>query len=138
MRRFPVLLAAWLTAVLADDGYAQANRTAENDAPGADFQPFGPLANPGAALLLGFEAPDSGILRLAPRTPEVGEEVPIGTVLAYLLGPGEGVPLAGPTSKAQASASSTASVRSGRGAKTPPRFQKMAKDRFWYGGLPVR
>src|SRR5258707_15086560 len=41
-----------------------------------------------------LEAPESGILRLAPRTPEVGEEVPIGTVLAYLLGPGEHTPAA--------------------------------------------
>ncbi len=52
-----IALQARLTAVLADDGYAQANRTAENDAPGASFQPFGPLANAGAALLLGFDAP---------------------------------------------------------------------------------
>src|SRR5260370_34908221 len=41
-----------------------------------------------------LEAPESGILRLAPKTPEVGEEVPIGTVLAYLLGPGEDAPAA--------------------------------------------
>ena len=38
-----------------------------------------------------LEAPESGILRLAPRTPDIGEEVPIGTVLAYLVGPGEEV-----------------------------------------------
>src|SRR5712691_4591711 len=48
-----------------------------------------------------LEAPDSGILRLAPRTPEVGEEVPIGTVLAYLVAPGGGVPAAAPTSLAE-------------------------------------
>src|SRR6266536_3723355 len=47
-----------------------------------------------------LEAPESGILRLAPRTPEVGEEVPIGTVLAYLVAPGEGVPAAAPASRA--------------------------------------
>src|SRR5712692_3704094 len=44
-----------------------------------------------------LEAPDSGILRLAPRTPEVGEEVPIGTVLADLVGPGEDAPAAMPS-----------------------------------------
>src|SRR5438876_11700987 len=38
-----------------------------------------------------LEASDSGILRLAPRTPDIGEEVPIGTILAYLVGPGEDV-----------------------------------------------
>src|SRR5712692_6775453 len=36
-----------------------------------------------------LEAPDSGILRIAPRSPDVGEEVPVGTVLAYLVAPGE-------------------------------------------------
>jgi pyruvate dehydrogenase E2 component (dihydrolipoamide acetyltransferase) len=36
-----------------------------------------------------LEAPEGGILRLAPQTPGVGEEVPVGTVLAYLVAPGE-------------------------------------------------
>src|SRR5258708_6234331 len=43
-----------------------------------------------------LEAPESGILRLAPRTPEVGEEVPIGTVLAYLVSAGEEMPTDAP------------------------------------------
>jgi len=36
-----------------------------------------------------LEALDTGILRIPPRSPEVGEEVPVGTLLAYLLAPGE-------------------------------------------------
>jgi pyruvate dehydrogenase E2 component (dihydrolipoamide acetyltransferase) len=36
-----------------------------------------------------LEAPERGVLRLAPRSPAVGEEVPVGTVLAYLVAPGE-------------------------------------------------
>src|SRR5260370_32232605 len=43
-----------------------------------------------------LEAPESGILRLAERTPEVGEEVPIGTVLAYLVSAGEEMPTDAP------------------------------------------
>src|SRR6266702_3865665 len=39
-----------------------------------------------------MEAPDSGILRMAPSSPEAGEEVSIGTVLAYVVAAGEGVP----------------------------------------------
>ncbi len=39
-----------------------------------------------------LEAVDSGILRLSPRSPEPGVEVPVGTVLAYLVAPGEEIP----------------------------------------------
>jgi len=38
-----------------------------------------------------LEALDSGILRIPPRSPELGEEVPVGTVLAYLVAAGEDV-----------------------------------------------
>src|SRR5260370_21810843 len=54
-----------------------------------------------------LEAPESGILRLAPRRPEVGEEVPIGTVLAYLLGPGEDTPPAAANEGPRRSVSAT-------------------------------
>ena len=40
------------------------------------------------------EALDSGILRIPPDSPPPGTEVPVGTRLAYLLQPGEVVPLA--------------------------------------------
>ena len=39
-----------------------------------------------------LEAPGSGILRISPRAPAVGVEVPVGTLLAYLVEPGEEVP----------------------------------------------
>ena len=39
-----------------------------------------------------LEAPESGILHISPRAPEPGVEVPVGTLLAYLLEPGEEVP----------------------------------------------
>ena len=32
-----------------------------------------------------LEAPESGILHISPRAPEVGVEVPVGTLLAYLV-----------------------------------------------------
>jgi pyruvate dehydrogenase E2 component (dihydrolipoamide acetyltransferase) len=38
-----------------------------------------------------LEALDEGILRIPPQSPEPGEEVPVGTLLAYLLAPGEDV-----------------------------------------------
>lgn len=51
-----VCLSARLAAVLAYDGYSYQPVTAANE--GANgFQPFGPVANPDAALLLGFDSP---------------------------------------------------------------------------------
>jgi pyruvate dehydrogenase E2 component (dihydrolipoamide acetyltransferase) len=38
-----------------------------------------------------LEAPDSGILRIPSASPEPGEEVPVGTLLAYLVAVGEDV-----------------------------------------------
>jgi pyruvate dehydrogenase E2 component (dihydrolipoamide acetyltransferase) len=71
-----------------------------------------------------LEAPESGILRLAPQTPEVGEEVPIGTVLAYLVAAGEEVPapaapatpVAPPTHEASGARRIVASPRARRAA----------------------
>ena len=42
-----------------------------------------------------LEAPESGILRLSPRSPGQGVEVPVGTVLAHLVAAGEAVPAGG-------------------------------------------
>jgi len=39
------------------------------------------------------EALDSGILRIPPDSPALGQTVPVGTVLAYLVKPGEAVPV---------------------------------------------
>ena len=38
-----------------------------------------------------LEALDSGILRIPVESPPPGEEVPVGTVIAYLVAPGEAV-----------------------------------------------
>ena len=42
------------------------------------------------------ESFDSGILRIPPTSPRAGEKVPVGTLLAYLLQPGEHVPFEQP------------------------------------------
>ena len=39
-----------------------------------------------------LEAPGGGILHISPRAPEPGVEVPVGTLLGYLLEPGEEIP----------------------------------------------
>jgi pyruvate dehydrogenase E2 component (dihydrolipoamide acetyltransferase) len=43
-----------------------------------------------------LESLDSGVLRIPPDSPPPGEEVPVGTLLAYLVAPGEEVPFAAP------------------------------------------
>src|SRR5689334_1872832 len=42
-----------------------------------------------------IEALDAGVLRIPPESPAPGVEVPIGTLLAYILEPGEEMPTAG-------------------------------------------
>ena len=76
-----------------------------------------------------LEAPESGILRLAPRTPEVGEEVPIGTVLAYLVAPGEGVPAAAPALRADNGEAQTMAANGGRRIVASPRARRAAQAR---------
>ncbi len=39
-----------------------------------------------------LEALESGVLRIPPDSPVLGAQVPVGTVLAYLVKPGEAVP----------------------------------------------
>jgi len=43
------------------------------------------------------EALESGILRIPPNSPPPGRELPVGTVLAYILQPGEIAPFEGPS-----------------------------------------
>jgi len=50
-----IALRAPLAAVLAFDGFSHTSVTSENQAAVEGFQPFGPSANDGSALLLGFE-----------------------------------------------------------------------------------
>ena len=50
-----IAVRAQLTAVLAYDGYAYTSVTADNQEAVQGFQPFGPMADDGSALLLGFD-----------------------------------------------------------------------------------
>jgi predicted phage baseplate assembly protein len=52
-----IAVRARLAAVLAYDGYAYTSVTADNQEAVQGFEPFGPLANDGSALLLGFDDP---------------------------------------------------------------------------------
>ena len=84
------------------------------------------------------EALDSGILRISPDAPQPGQEVPVGTLLGYLLAEGEDMPAAisdaqveapppvatdtSPQPDAGLAATSAADGRSGRlPAISPPR-----------------
>ncbi|HEY3107864.1 MAG TPA: dihydrolipoamide acetyltransferase family protein [Chloroflexota bacterium] len=46
-----------------------------------------------------IEALDAGVLRIPPDSPAPGVEVPIGTVLAYIVAPGEAAPFEGAASR---------------------------------------
>jgi pyruvate dehydrogenase E2 component (dihydrolipoamide acetyltransferase) len=46
------------------------------------------------------EALESGILRIPPDSPALGQQVPVGTLLAYLVKPGESLPFMGDKSEA--------------------------------------
>jgi len=52
-----IAVRALLAAVLAYDGYAYTSVTTDNVEAVQGYQPFGPLANDGSALLLGFDDP---------------------------------------------------------------------------------
>ena len=69
-----VALTAQLAAVQAFDGYSYTLLTTANEEAEGAFAPFGPLANPGSALLLGFDYddlfPDRVELNLAVWVPE--------------------------------------------------------------------
>ncbi len=83
------------------------------------------------------EALESGILRIRPDAPPPGDEVPVGTVLAYLVKPGEPAPfgsvatvsLATPATQATASAQRVAApaVGAGRGAASAPAASPRAR-----------
>jgi pyruvate dehydrogenase E2 component (dihydrolipoamide acetyltransferase) len=63
-----------------------------------------------------LEAPDTGILHISSLSPEPGVEVPVGTLLAYLLNPGEPLPT---DLRAPAEAPALAAGRAGRIVATP-------------------
>ena len=78
------------------------------------------------------EALESGILRMSPDSPPLGKLVPVGTLLAYLVRPGEPIPaaahpLAAPSPAAPAPAPVTAPVSSPRSAGKHPAASPRAK-----------
>ncbi len=84
------------------------------------------------------EALDAGILHIAPNGPRTGDVIPVGTLLGYLLAPGEVAPDRTPTAPAQAQAAApqtTSSPSTGAPARSPaaepaisPRARRVAKE----------
>jgi len=78
------------------------------------------------------EAMESGILRIPPDSPPLGQEVPVGTVLGYLVKSGEAAPFKGQTPAEAPSASLTPAptpapaptVAPPAPAQTPSGFQR--------------
>ena len=56
------------------------------------------------------EALESGILRIPPDAPHPGQEMPVGTVLAYIVQPGEKAPFESETASAPASLASAVAI----------------------------
>ena len=74
-----IALRAQLAAVLAYDGYSFTSVTLDNQEAAQGFEPFGPMANDGSALLLGFDDPGAFPaleLSLAIWTPDHSPSVP--------------------------------------------------------------
>jgi pyruvate dehydrogenase E2 component (dihydrolipoamide acetyltransferase) len=67
---------------------------------------------------LAVEAFESGILRIPASSPPPGTEVPVGTILGYLVQPGEPIP-AGPRPVTEAPAAMPAPTASGPAAPSP-------------------
>ncbi len=78
-----------------------------------------------------LESMDSGVLRIPPGSPPPGEEVPVGTLLAYLVQPGESTPApsqaGAPT--AETAAPPGATVAPARPAPAPGRGRHVASPR---------
>src|SRR5439155_12011709 len=78
------------------------------------------------------EAFDSGILRIPPTSPQPGEKVPVGTLLAYLVQPGEAAPFEASRPVAVAeprTAVSAAGSASGRVTPAPASASHSSSDR---------
>jgi pyruvate dehydrogenase E2 component (dihydrolipoyllysine-residue acetyltransferase) len=69
-----------------------------------------------------LEAPESGVLRLSPRSPGEGMEVPVGTVLAYLVAAGEAIPAS------ELSTSAAERSTAGRRVVASPRARRAAAE----------
>ena len=86
------------------------------------------------------ESFDAGVLRIPPTSPAPGAKVPVGTVLGYVLAPGEALPSPGPVRAAAAPAGGaatretvvavTADARAARGAgpTASPRARRVAAE----------
>jgi len=83
------------------------------------------------------ESLDSGILRIPPDSPPPGAKVPVGTRLAYILQPGEPMPVAGgpaaspattpaPATPAPAVAAGATGAPRGDGRRASPRARRVA------------
>jgi pyruvate dehydrogenase E2 component (dihydrolipoamide acetyltransferase) len=88
----------------------------------------------GDKALQEVEALESGVLRIPPDSPPPGQELPVGTTLAYILEPGEEAPfereaVATPT---QAAALELAAPMPATPESTPPPAARRTKD-----GLPA-
>jgi 2-oxoisovalerate dehydrogenase E1 component len=78
---------------------------------------------------LEVESPGTGVLRIPPESPAVGQEVPIGTVLAYLDPAPEGVVVAAaPTPTPQTGSAAPAAVASTWTRRERERAQQLDKD----------
>ena len=62
------------------------------------------------------EAPDGGVLRIPPGSPQPGTVVPVGTLLAYIIPPGENEPARPPAAGSAAISQPAISPRARRAA----------------------
>ncbi|MBV9356560.1 MAG: hypothetical protein JO023_13660, partial [Chloroflexi bacterium] len=85
-----------------------------------------------------LESLDSGVLRIPPDSPPPGEEVPVGTLLAYLVAPGEAVPFATPEQPVRGGPSTTPAAGSAPvpGGQPPPGSLPAALPSVMSGGAP--
>ena len=94
-------------AVLAYDGYAYTDVTA-GDAAATGYQPFGPTANAGSALLLGFDAASRSPAPRSPSTSGPNEPRQRGAAVSCGLPPAAGIRVG------DAAAGSTGTATTGR------------------------
>ncbi|MCC7262848.1 MAG: 2-oxo acid dehydrogenase subunit E2 [Candidatus Latescibacteria bacterium] len=80
-----------------------------------------------------IESFDAGVLRIPPDSPPPGSTVPVGTLLAYILAPGEALPAgraaSAPAAAAPAPAATASAPAAGRheGPRISPRARRLAR-----------
>lgn len=93
------LVALALTDVQVFDGVGNASYTTANQTPGTTFPPFGWQGSPGAALMLGFSAPQGSAPPSPALPPQIRLRVAVpggGGADAVAVGPGAGRPPVAP------------------------------------------